>query len=118
MQTEVRVAIHRRKHGDPDLTFSYRNIDLLKKLVPGLHILAVQERAEAEAEEVVVQQARHVSLRVHPTVVDEHVARWWWRWREGFCGPGAEDVAADVLNGGGGRTTLHGPGINEKFNEV
>lgn len=101
MQTKIRVAIHGREHGDPDLTFSDRHVDFVEQLVSRLHALAIQERAEAEAAEVVVQQPRHVSFRVDPPVVDEHIARGYGVLLP-FDGFGAEDVAADVGDDGGG----------------
>lgn len=102
VQTEVGVAIHRREDGDPDLAFSDGHVDLVEQPVSRLHVLAVQERDEAEAAEVVVQQPRHVPLRVHAPVVDEHVARGGPHRR-----PLAEEVAPYCADHGGGGT-LHG----------
>lgn len=75
VKAEVRVAVTGRKHRDANLAVPHRGIDLLKQLVPGFHVLAVQERPEVQPGEVVVEQRGHRPLRVDAPVVDEDVAR-------------------------------------------
>lgn len=105
MEAEVGVAVHGGEDGDPDLALADRRLDLVEEPVAGLHALAVQERPEAQpAAEVVVEQPRHVPLRVDPPVVDEHVAR-------RLLPPAPQDLAAvapDGADDGGGGGALHG----------
>lgn len=107
MQTKVGVTIHRREDGHPDLALSDCHVNLVVELVAGPHALAVQERPEAEAAEVVVEQPRHVTFRVYAAVVDEHIARQFLASRSRLAASGAEEVSGDGVDSGGGIWTLH-----------
>lgn len=106
MQAEIRVAVCRGENGDPDSAPSYRCLDLFREPVAWLQALAVEERPEVDPSEAVVEQPCHVPLRVGPTVVDEHVA--WGRLVAGSAAAGAEELAGDRGDSGGG-WTLHVP---------
>lgn len=75
MQAEVGVAVARGEDGDAHSAAAYTGVDFVEQLVAGFHSLAVEERADPELEEVVIEQRRHRSLRVRTPMVDEHVER-------------------------------------------